>query len=216
VVKHPTINRIPIINVSEKMKKPFIVEDRFSLVGGQHSPTEYKVMSVTPDDCSFQSPHCVSPIISDCGGTLRTFRNQDRPVGINDASDTVTVIDNFAVHIESVLISRNPDPQIWPLIQHQGALRNVSLPTDAPELEESNDGIDTRDVNDCPTRRWWPLGIVLSACGFALTAYGAKRFYDRDLERRIYHLWWLPLTYFLIILGSRVAAYGICRDALPF
>jgi len=89
---------------------------------------------------------------------------------------------------------------------------NISLMANTSKLEKSYDHIGNRDVDDGPARRWRPptfvIGLILFAGGFALISYGAKRFYDCGLDRRIWQLWWLPIVYLVIILSLRVMVYG--------
>jgi hypothetical protein len=77
-------------------------------------------------------------------------------------------------------------------------------------LEKSDQNVNNRDVNNCPTGRWWPppllVGLILCAGSLLLTYYGAERFENLGLEGRLYHLWWVPFIYVTLIVGCRLMA----------
>ncbi len=100
--------------------------------------------------------------------------------------------------------------QVRPKLKEQGLIRDTRLVLDGEPLKNRHKNIGDGDVDDGPTGRWWPppffVGFLLSAGGLLLTCYGAQHFEQLGLKGRLFHLWWVPFAYIVVIVGCRLMA----------
>jgi len=218
VMDQLSVDAVPIIYVREEVDKLLTSDDGILFLKALRSPKAInEITPVGSNGLAIDAPSRAVSVVINRFRAVGAIRDNDCPIRIDDQGETVPVISHATIPaLPKHMIAPDFETKIRSLRRGQCAFCNVSLLTDTVELEQRDNDIDSSYVNNCPARRWWPFGILIAAVGLTLADYGAKRFYKRGLERRIYQLWWLPLVYLLIILGCRVAAYGFCRAVLPF